>query len=152
MKGQSISIQQMKDVAKNLEERECELLYVSELDQLVIIVREDNSKVFELKNVEKPALSFTYLDAVHAFVIEIHFLLNDLNNDDKKILIPLPVTPESKNYLEKVAYSSNSIQITVVDNDIDKISSRHYFNNVLLKDMVARELKKLEEINKSNIK
>lgn len=78
--------------------------------------------------------------------------MNDLNNDDKKILIPLPVTPESKNYLEKVAHSSNSIQITVVDNDIDKISSRHYFNNVLLKDMVARELKKLEEINNSNIK
>ncbi|MGN7854274.1 hypothetical protein [Exiguobacterium sp. 22311] len=143
MEGQSISIQQMKDVAKNLEKRECKLLYISDLDQLVIIVREDNNKVFELKNVEKPALSFTYSDAVHAFVIEIHFSLNDLNNDDKKILIPLPVTPESKNYLEKVAHSSNSIQITVVDNDIDKISSRHYFNNVLLKDVVARELKKI---------
>lgn len=144
LKGQSISIQQIKDVAGKLIKRECEPLYVPDLDQLIIVVKEDMFKVSKLKGIKAPPLSIEYLEEYAVFIINIYLSLEDMSKEEELITIPLPINSDILGYLEKVAYGNNSIEINIISEDLTEISSRHYFNKSLLKDAVAREVDKVK--------
>lgn len=144
MKDQSISVQQMQETAGRLKIGECEYLYVPDIDQLVIIVRESDAKVNKLKSKESVMVEATYLPEYNSIAIAIHL---DINNREMSIIAPSTIHENLVNYLEKVTTNNNSIQITVVGNDLNNISSRHYFMSELSKASIKRELNKIKSHN-----
>lgn len=148
MRDQSISIQQMQEIAKDLKIKEFEFSYVPDIDQLIITIRETDEKVNRLKENTQVMIGMDYLEELDSIMISLRLQAND---DDESTFVAVSTPHEELiSYLEKVSEGKNSIQINVVGANLNNISCRHYFNSELAPIIVSRELKKIKEAKSRN--
>ncbi|MED4554686.1 hypothetical protein P9305_18390 [Lysinibacillus capsici] len=144
MKDQSISIEQMQEIAKNLHVKGSTVSYVPDVDQLIVTIRETNNKVIKLKSMSQLMVELTLIEDLNYFALVIHL---ELDSEENKIVGALEVNDNVLGYLEKVANGDNSIQVNVIGEDINLISARHFFESELAKTAVRRELNKVKDKN-----
>lgn len=141
MKDQSISIEQMQEIASNLPVKGSTISYVPDVDQLIVTIRETNEKVLKLKNQSQIMVELTFIEEFSCFALVIHL---EMNSDGNLIIGNLEVNDNVLKYLERVANSDRSIQVNVIGENLNLISSRHLFESQLAKTAVLRELNKVK--------
>jgi|GEM_PF-6774285 len=140
MKDQSISIDQMIEQASQLQIDESKFVYVPETSQLVVIVKETTSKVRHLKSKEQVGTSVRYFEEYNAIGFT---LAIDVDKPEENIVASTLVDEKMHECLKEVVLPGGSLQIIVVGEDLETISSRHYFTSALSKDALQRELRKI---------
>lgn len=143
MKDQTISIEQMKEIAKELQVKQFAVSYVPDADQLIVTIRETNDKVLKFKSMSRLVVSLSLNEEKNCFALVIQL---DLESDENPIVGMLEVNKDILGYLAKVANADNSIQLNVIGENLDLISVRHIFESELAKVAVQRELNKVQNM------
>lgn len=143
MKDATLGIQQIKEIASKLQVKEYMFSYVSDVDQLLITIRESDEVLKKLKGQSQLILECSYLKDLDVFAFYIYL---DMHGN-----VPIVAACDPREdlikYLEKIINGHRSIEFIIVGEDLNLISVRQCFDSETGKMGVSHALKQYKNRN-----
>lgn len=142
MDRQSISVNQIIEIAEKLDIEKSNVLFVPDVNQLVLIIKEKTEKVKYLKEHDTLAIDVRYLEEHNALFIA---LRPDEQASDYDVGAIFKITEDLHNYLNQIATSFKTLELYTVGDDLETISARHIFTSDIAKFGLSQQLNKYQK-------